>query len=199
MRFGLMLPSFSFARDYATVARLRDFATRAEAMGFEGLWVAEHLLTARGLYGTAWLSPLETLAFAAGCTSRIRIGTCILIPPIRNPVFLAKEIASLHMLSGGRYELGVGVGWDAREFAVAGVKLSERGGRTDEMLDIFANHAAAVGRRRVEDQDRFVARSRDDRAERAGAHLPPRRRLDRARRRVERECHFGLAADNAQT
>ena len=107
-------------------------------MDFEGLWVAEHLLTARGLYGTAWLSPLETLAFAAGCTSRIRIGNCILIPPIRNPVFLAKEIASLHMLSGGRYELGVGVGWDAREFAVAGVKLGERGGRTDEILDIFA-------------------------------------------------------------
>jgi len=138
MRFGLMLPSFSFARDYETVGRLRDFATRAEAMGFEGVWVAEHLLTARGLYGTAWLSPLETLAFAAGCTSRIKVGTCILIPPIRNPVFLAKEIASLHMLSGGRYELGVGVGWDASEFRVAGVKLSERGGRTDEMLDIFA-------------------------------------------------------------
>jgi probable F420-dependent oxidoreductase len=138
MRFGLMLPSFSFARDYATVARLREFATRAEAMGFEGLWVAEHLLTARGLYGTAWLSPLETLAFAAGCTSRIKVGTGILIPPIRNPVFLAKEIASLQMLSGGRFELGVGVGWDAREFAVAGVKLSERGGRTDEILDIFA-------------------------------------------------------------
>jgi probable F420-dependent oxidoreductase len=139
MRFGLILPSFSFAGlDYGTVGRLRDFATLAEARGFEALWVAEHLLTARGLYGTAWLSPLETLAFAAGCTSRIKIGTSILIPPIRNPVFLAKEIASLHMLSGGRYELGVGVGWDEREFEVAGVKLSQRGGRTDEILDIFA-------------------------------------------------------------
>jgi probable F420-dependent oxidoreductase len=138
MRFGLFLPSFSFARDYETVGRLREFAIRAEAMGFETLWVAEHLLTARGLYGTAWLSPLETLAFAAGCTSRIKLATGILIPPIRNPVFLAKEIASLHMLSGGRFELGVGVGWDAREFAAAGVKLSERGGRTDEILDIFA-------------------------------------------------------------
>jgi alkanesulfonate monooxygenase len=139
MRFGLMLPSFSFAGlDYGTVGRLRDFATRAEAMGFEALWVAEHLLTARGLYGTAWLSPLETLAFAAGCTTRIKIGTGILIPPIRNPVFLAKEIASLHMLSGGRFELGVGVGWDEREFEVAGVRLSQRGGRTDEILDIFA-------------------------------------------------------------
>jgi probable F420-dependent oxidoreductase len=138
MRFELFLPSFSFARDYETVGRLREFAIRAEAMGFETLWVAEHLLTARGLYGTAWLSPLETLAFAAGCTSRIKLATGILIPPIRNPVFLAKEIASLHMLSGGRFELGVGVGWDAREFAAAGVKLSERGGRTDEILDIFA-------------------------------------------------------------
>jgi probable F420-dependent oxidoreductase len=138
MRFGLMLPSFSFAGlDYGTVARLRQFCVRAEAIGFEALWVAEHLLTARGLYGTAWLSPLETLAFAAGCTERIKVATGILIPPIRNPVFLAKEIASLHMLSGGRFELGVGVGWDAREFSIAGVKLSERGGRTDEILDIF--------------------------------------------------------------
>jgi probable F420-dependent oxidoreductase len=139
MRFGLMLPSFSFSGlDYDRAGRLREFCVRAEAMGYETLWVAEHLLTARGLYGTAWLSPLEALAFAAGCTSRIGIATGILIPPIRNPVFLAKEIASLHMLSGGRFELGIGVGWDAQEFGVAGVKLSERGGRTDEILDIFA-------------------------------------------------------------
>ena len=60
MRFGLMLPSYSFAGlDYERAGRLREFAVRAEAMGFEALWVAEHLLTARGLYGTAWLSPLE--------------------------------------------------------------------------------------------------------------------------------------------
>ncbi len=138
MRFGLMLPSYSFADlDYERAGRLRDFAVTAEAMGFECLWVAEHLLTARGLYGTAWLSPLETLAFAAGCTRRIKLATGILIPPIRNPVFMAKEIASLQMLSGGRFELGVGVGWDAHEFAVAGVRLGERGGRTDEILEIF--------------------------------------------------------------
>src|SRR5580658_5143932 len=138
MRFGLVLPSFSFADlDYEKAGRLRQFCRRAEALGYETLWVAEHLLTARGLYGTAWLSPLETLAFAAGCTERIKLATGILIPPIRNPVFLAKEIASLHMLSGGRFELGVGVGWDAQEFAVAGVPLKQRGGRTDEILDIF--------------------------------------------------------------
>src|SRR6185437_6797454 len=139
MRFGLMLPSFSFSDlDYERAGRLREFAMRAEAMGFESLWVAEHLLTARGLYGTGWLSPLETLSFAAGCTQRIKLVTGILIPAIRNPVFMAKEIASLQYLSGGRFELGVGAGWDAHEFAVAGVPLKQRGGRTDEILDIFA-------------------------------------------------------------
>jgi probable F420-dependent oxidoreductase len=138
MRFGLILPSFSFPDlDYAKAARLRDFAVRAEALGYEALWVVEHLLTARGLYGTAWLSPLETLGFAAGCTSRIRIATGILIAALRNPVFVAKDIASLQYLSGGRFELGIGVGWDAHEYEVAGVPLRQRGGRTDEILEIF--------------------------------------------------------------
>src|SRR5712671_673887 len=138
MRFGLILPSFSFPDlDYAKAARLRDFAQRAETQGFEALWVVEHLLTARGLYGTAWLSPLETLSFAAGCTEKIALATGILIAALRNPVFVAKEIASLQYLSGGRFELGIGVGWDAHEYEVAGVPLKERGRRTDEILDIL--------------------------------------------------------------
>ncbi len=138
MRFGLILPSFSFPDlDYAKAARLREFAVKAEALGYEALWVVEHLLTARGLYGTAWLSPLETLSFAAGCTSHIRLATGILIAALRNPVFVAKDIASLQFLSGGRFELGLG-GWDAHEYEVAGVPLRQRGGRTDEILEIFA-------------------------------------------------------------
>jgi probable F420-dependent oxidoreductase len=138
MRFGLALPSFSFADlDYAKAARLRDFARRGEALGYESLWVVEHLLTARGLYGTAWLSPLETLSFAAGCTERIALATGILIAALRNPVFVAKDIASLQYLSGGRFELGVGVGWDAHEYEVAGLPLRERGRRTDEILEIL--------------------------------------------------------------
>ena len=139
MKFGLCLPSYAFPDlDYATCSRLRDFCVRAERFGYDAVWVPEHLLTARGLYGTAWLSPLEVLSFAAGATSRIKVATGILIPPIRNPVFLAKEIASLVYLSGGRFELGIGVGWDAHEFQVAGVPLGERGGRTDEILDVWA-------------------------------------------------------------
>ncbi|MBO0712117.1 MAG: LLM class flavin-dependent oxidoreductase [Acetobacteraceae bacterium] len=138
MRFGLMLPSYSFPDlDYARAASLREIAVDAERRGYESVWVAEHLLTARGLYGTAWLSPLETLAYVAGATERIKLATGILILAIRNPVFLAKEIATLHTLSGGRFELGIGAGWDASEFRVAGVKLAQRGGRTDEIMDIF--------------------------------------------------------------
>src|SRR5215467_15796522 len=101
MRFGLMLPSYSFrSLDYETAGQLRDIARHAEGQGFEALWVVEHLLTARGLYGTAWLSPLETVAFAAGCTTRIKLATGILIAALRNPVFVAKDIASLQYLSG---------------------------------------------------------------------------------------------------
>jgi probable F420-dependent oxidoreductase len=139
MKFGLLLPDFSFrGLDYATTARLKTFCVRAEELGYDALWVAEHLLTAPGLYGTAWLSPLEVLSYAAGLTTRIKLATGILIPAIRNPVFVAKELATLVFLSGGRFELGVGVGWDAHEFEVAGVRLGERGGRTDEILDILA-------------------------------------------------------------
>jgi alkanesulfonate monooxygenase SsuD/methylene tetrahydromethanopterin reductase-like flavin-dependent oxidoreductase (luciferase family) len=67
----------------------------------------------------------------------VRLATGILIAALRNPVFVAKEIASLQFLSGGRFELGIGVGWDAHEYEVAGVPLRERGRRTDEILGIF--------------------------------------------------------------
>lgn len=135
MRFGLMVPTYSFDDlDHATAGRIKDFAVRAEALGFEDLWVAEHLLTAPGLYGTAWLSPLLCLAHMAAVTREIKIGTNILILSLRNPAMTAKEIATLDALSGGRAILGVGVGWDRAEFDVAGVPFSERGGRTDEAI-----------------------------------------------------------------
>ena len=111
MRFGLALPSYSFTDlDYAKAGRLRDFAQQAEARGYESLWAIEHLLTARGLYGTAWLSPPETLSFAAGCTREVTLATGILIAALRNPVFVATAIASLHSLSGGQLQVALGVG-----------------------------------------------------------------------------------------
>jgi probable F420-dependent oxidoreductase len=138
LQFGLTVPTFSWDHlDYATAAKIKEFARHAEALGFDALWVCEHLLTAPGLYGASWLSPLLCLAHMAAVTSRIKLGTNILIPAMRNPVMLAKEIATLDALAGGRYILGLGLGWDEHEFEVCGIKLSERGGRTDETIIIL--------------------------------------------------------------
>ena len=76
------------------------------------------------------------LATAAGVTSRVGLGTAALVLPLRHPVILAKEIASLQVLSGGRFKFGVAVGWDPAEFAAIGVPLQERGRRTDEAIEI---------------------------------------------------------------
>ncbi len=90
----------------------------------------------KGVYGVSWIDSLTMLAAAAGVTSRVGLGTAALVLPLRHPVILAKEIASLQVLSGGRFEFGVAVGWDPAEFAAIGVPLQERGRRTDEAIEI---------------------------------------------------------------
>jgi alkanesulfonate monooxygenase SsuD/methylene tetrahydromethanopterin reductase-like flavin-dependent oxidoreductase (luciferase family) len=78
---------------------------------------------------------LMTLSHVAAITERVRLGTSILILPVRTPAILAKEIATLSYLSGNRYIYGIGTGWYGPEFEACGVHKSERGGRTDEVLD----------------------------------------------------------------
>jgi probable F420-dependent oxidoreductase len=135
MRFGVYLPTFAWPDlDFDQAARVREFARKAEALGFDALWVAEHFLEAPGLYGTVWMSPLLCLAHAASVTTRIRLATGLLILPYYHPVTLAREIQTLWHLSGGRFVLGVGPGWDQHEFETLGMKLGERGRRTDEMM-----------------------------------------------------------------
>jgi probable F420-dependent oxidoreductase len=135
MRFGVYLPTFA-GRDlgFDEAARVKAFARKAEDLGFDALWVAEHFLEAPGLYGTVWMSPLLCLAHAASVTTRIRLATGLLILPYYHPVTLAREIQTLWHLSGGRFVLGVGPGWDQHEFETLGMKLAERGRRTDEMI-----------------------------------------------------------------
>ena len=135
MRFGVYLPTFAW-RDlrWDQAARVKTFARKAEELGFDALWVAEHFLEAPGLYGTVWMSPLLCLAHAASVTSRIRLATGLLIAPYYHPVPLAREIQTLSSLSDGRFVLGIGPGWDQHEFETLGMKLSERGRRTDEII-----------------------------------------------------------------
>ena len=137
-RFGVFLPSYVWEGDGPERARgIKTFARRVEELGFDSLFVTDHLLAARRFYSVNWLEPLTALAVAAGATERVRLGTSILIMPLRNPVLLAKELATLQFLSDDRVILGAGVGWNDAEYEAVGVHKSERGKRTDEMLDIM--------------------------------------------------------------
>src|SRR3989454_10736266 len=133
MRFGVYLPTFAW-RDLRLdqAARVKAFARKAEELGFDALWVAEHFLEAPGIYGTVWMSPLLCLAHAASVTTRIRLATGLLILPYYHPVTLAREIQTLWHLSGGRFVLGVGPGWDQHELETLCMKLRARGPRTGE-------------------------------------------------------------------
>lgn len=138
VQIGIWVPSYAWnpadSEEQAQRAkRLREYIVRCEELGFD-VWDIDHLLTAPGLYGNAWLEPLSVLTYAAALTERVRLGTGILVAPLRNPVLLAKEIATLGQLSGDRYIFGVGPGWDPKEFESVGTHISERGRRTDEII-----------------------------------------------------------------
>jgi probable F420-dependent oxidoreductase len=129
-----------------------EIASFAEQAGFESLWTIEHVVIPAG-YQSAYPysddgrfgwpedldypDPVMWLATIAGATSTIKLGTAIVILPQRNPVVLAKELATLDMMSGGRLLFGVGVGWLSEEFDAIGVPFSERAPRTDEAIDVL--------------------------------------------------------------
>ncbi|MGB1343616.1 MAG: LLM class F420-dependent oxidoreductase [Pseudomonadales bacterium] len=127
-----------------------ELCRRAEAAGFESIWGGEHVILPDAIHSkypytpdgkipaepdTPIPDPLIWLAYAAAAAPTLRLGTCILIVPQRNPLILAKELATLDQLSGGRVELGLGVGWLKEEFEALGVPWERRGARNDEYID----------------------------------------------------------------
>lgn len=137
LKLGITIPTYVWPKmDYETARRIVcEYARRTEELGFESVTVWDHLTDAPGLYGGSWMDPLICLSAAAACTERIKLGTHILVLPLRHPVLLAKEIATLDYISGGRFFFGIGPGWSKPEFDAMGVPLGERGRRTDEILD----------------------------------------------------------------
>lgn len=105
----------------------------AERLGFDSLWVPDHVLKVFGPLP----DPLTLLAFLAGSTERIMLGTGVLVLPYRHPVLLANMASSLDVLSDGRVTLGIGVGWNEGEFDALGMSKKERGRRTDEGLQVL--------------------------------------------------------------
>ncbi|WP_202870006.1 TIGR03619 family F420-dependent LLM class oxidoreductase [Kribbella caucasensis] len=119
--------------------RLVELAVAAEEIGYGTAWLPDHLLPPApfgATYGGVY-EPLVSLAYIAARTTRIRLGTSVLVLPLRNPYAVAKQAATLHRLSGERLTLGVGAGWDAAEFAAVGVEFADRGRLTDEGLTIL--------------------------------------------------------------
>ncbi|MBO0807620.1 MAG: TIGR03619 family F420-dependent LLM class oxidoreductase, partial [Actinobacteria bacterium] len=109
----------------------------AEELGFDSVWATDHLLHGSRFYAVPWLDPIVSLSYVAAATSRLRLGTSVLVLPTRHPVVLAKEIATLQALANERYILGAGTGWDDREFEAVGQRRAERGGRTDESIALI--------------------------------------------------------------
>ncbi|WP_280426272.1 TIGR03619 family F420-dependent LLM class oxidoreductase [Nocardia carnea] len=143
MKFAV---SYSTAHLGTDPDRIADYAKHAEACGFEGLYLPEHLVLHPGaqLHGfevpptLPFLDPLETLAYVAAATDRLLLGTGVLLLPYRNPVVLAKQLATIDVLSKGRMRLlTVGLGAVPAEAAATGVDFRTRGRRADEAIDIL--------------------------------------------------------------
>jgi probable F420-dependent oxidoreductase len=131
-----MLPSFAGSARRLTSSGLREVCQEIESLGFGSIWAIDHFLPSPA-YGQSWLDPLLTLAFVAASTVRVRIGTGVLVLPLRHPVLVAKEVATLQLLCDGRFILGVGAGWNPLEFEALQVPRGERGLRSDENIDVL--------------------------------------------------------------
>jgi probable F420-dependent oxidoreductase len=131
MQLGIHLPH---AGSQASPELIKRHARRAEDLGLSDVWVSEHIIVPRASFPRSPLfyDPVLTLTWVAAVTERVRLGTSVIVLPMRHPLPLAKELATLHNLSGGRLILGVGVGWLEAEFAALGVPFHERGRRMDE-------------------------------------------------------------------
>ena len=136
MHFGVILPNYG--KD-SSPDGIRRAAEVAEELGFDSVWATEHIIVGRGAldpYGRVY-DPIVTLGWLAGRTERIGLGTSIVILPLHNPMHLAKEVATLQELSGGRVTLGVGMGWHTDEFEFMGVEFKGRGRRGDEAIRLM--------------------------------------------------------------
>jgi probable F420-dependent oxidoreductase len=147
MRLGIHLPT-----NQSGPLSYREMAALAEEAGFDTLWLSDHTVLVRDAVSrypfsddgrlfqapdADWYDWLVTLAFLAATTTRIRLGVSVTILPLRHPLALAKQVATLDRLSGGRVSLGVGTGWLAEEFAALDVPFAGRGARTDAAIDLL--------------------------------------------------------------
>ncbi|MET0735535.1 MAG: TIGR03619 family F420-dependent LLM class oxidoreductase [Microbacterium sp.] len=214
MKIGVCLPQIGTA---ATTSGIRSFAVRAEAAGVDALWVEEHLFRPLmpitgfgGVPGRPWpaehalaLSPLEILSFVAALTTRCRLGTSVLVAGYHHPLVLAKQAATIDVLSDGRMNLGLGVGWCEDEYRLLGQSFADRGTITDETLQAISacwqeNPVEFHGRHVTIPASETSPKPVDGRIPLYGGFMSAA-----GRRRVARWCDswhpFGIEAEEAAT
>jgi probable F420-dependent oxidoreductase len=136
MHWGVILPNYGLDSNRDGIRRVGELA---EELGFDSVWTTEHIIVgpeAVDPYGRVY-DPLITLAWISGWSQRVGLGTSIVLVPLHNPIHLAKEVATLQELSGGRFTLGVGIGWHEDEFDFMGVPFKGRGRRADEAIRLM--------------------------------------------------------------
>ena len=138
MQIGFGAP---VAGAWATPFSLATFADRAEEAGYASLWTFQRLLVPEGsgmdpVYRSV-LDPMVALGYAAAVTSRIRLGVAVINLPFVSPAYLAKQATTVDVLSGGRLDLGLGIGWMPEEFTITGASTARRGARTEEFLAVL--------------------------------------------------------------
>ncbi|WP_410623719.1 LLM class flavin-dependent oxidoreductase [Amycolatopsis sp. cmx-8-4] len=134
MKIGVNVPNFGPGTDPGA---LRSWAQTVEGLGYDLLMVSDHVAITPDVaaqYPAPFYEPFTTLSWLAGVTSRVRLGTTVLVVPYRHPLLVARMAANLDQLSGGRLVLGAGVGWAKQEFDALGVPFERRGKLTTEYL-----------------------------------------------------------------
>ncbi len=140
VQYSFRLPNADYLGFPATPEAIVQTAVKAEELGFDALFVNDHVIVDDSPRSEPWRNvydPLVVLAYVAARTSRVKLGTSVLIMPYRNPIVTAKMFATLDQMSGGRAIAGVGVGWNEAEYAALGVPFRQRGARATEYLQIW--------------------------------------------------------------
>jgi probable F420-dependent oxidoreductase len=152
MKIGFNMPQLTA---FASQRAVHEFAIRADQLGYDSLWVQDHFLYPANPIQShpvhqivlgpdkivpwpeayeSMLAPLEALAYVAGITKNIRVGTSVLVFGYHRPITLAKQVATIDVLSGGRFDLGLGLGWSRQEFAHMGTPFEKRGARCNDFI-----------------------------------------------------------------
>jgi probable F420-dependent oxidoreductase len=139
-QYSFRLPNADYLGFPATSQAIVETACKAEELGFDALFVNDHVIVDDSPRSESWRNvydPLMVLSYVAARTSRVMLGTSVLIMPYRNPIVTAKMVATLDQMSGGRAIAGVGAGWNEAEYEALGVPHRERGARTNEYLRLW--------------------------------------------------------------